>query len=780
MEYTYTIYAKDSIIIYIMKSLHMKALGTNNIFKNMARFLLGLSWVFFVTMAFEIVPIAPNSINFLKTIFLTSNWSNTATTGIVLEWSGGNGWFKWSLTIDSLPNVVVLGTNASGKLIASTSGAIYNFISGFSLSWPTWATGINGTSVTSWWINGGILYLQYSWVNGTWVWTLGQVQWATWAIGNTWSQWIQGIQWIQWMKWDTWVAWSAGINGSNGAIWATGNTWLQWIQWLQGIKWDTWLQWTQWNTWAKWDTWTQWLQGIQGNIWATWATWAMPDHSRSWTYLRFQNPLGWRNSFVNLIWPAGAQWTPGHITVINITQTGEFYTNGQCSSTGNVVSFYADSNDSLDYNLGDMFLWSTIICSAGWVGPQWIQGITGAKWNTGDIWPVWAKWDTWAQWLQGIQGIKWDTWTQWLQWDIWPRGNTWAQWLIWLTWPTWATGTEIEMWASANYLQRRYVWWWRINLISLTSITWPQGIQWTPGHITVINITQTGELYTNGQCSGTGNIISFYSDSNDNYVYDGGDMLLNQTIICSAWWVGPQWIQGNTWAQWLQGIQGNTWAKWDTWSQWIQGIQWNIWATGWTWATWTTWAIPNHERSWTFLRFQNPLGWRNSFVNLIWPAGAQWTPGHITVINITQTGELYTNGQCSGTGNIISFYSDSNDNYVYDGGDMLLNQTIICSAWWVGPQWIQGNTWAQWLQGIQGNTWAKWDTWSQWIQGIQWLQWIQWLIGVTWPTWATWAKWDTWSQWIQGIQWLQWIQWLIWLTWPTWATWAKWDTWSQW
>jgi len=35
------------------------------------------------------------------------------------------------MTIDSLPNIVVLGTNGSGKLLASTSGAVYNFISGF-------------------------------------------------------------------------------------------------------------------------------------------------------------------------------------------------------------------------------------------------------------------------------------------------------------------------------------------------------------------------------------------------------------------------------------------------------------------------------------------------------------------------------------------------------------------------------------------------------------------------------------------------------------------------
>lgn len=116
----------------------MKVRRKNGIFKNMVRFLLGLSFLIFATRAFEIMPIVPNTINYLKTIFLTTNGSNTATNGVILEWSGGNWRFKGSLTVDSLPNVGVLGTNASGTLTDSSASTIYNMISGYALSGPQW------------------------------------------------------------------------------------------------------------------------------------------------------------------------------------------------------------------------------------------------------------------------------------------------------------------------------------------------------------------------------------------------------------------------------------------------------------------------------------------------------------------------------------------------------------------------------------------------------------------------------------------------------------------
>lgn len=127
-------------------------------------FFLWASAVMLMTQAFNIVPISPNVIQYIKTIFLTTDGSNTSATGIILEWSWGDGRFKNSITVNNLPIAVVVGTNASGKLIASTSGAVYNFISWFALSGPIWA----------------------AWP-----------QWIQWIQGNTGAIWPIGPQWPQ-------------------------------------------------------------------------------------------------------------------------------------------------------------------------------------------------------------------------------------------------------------------------------------------------------------------------------------------------------------------------------------------------------------------------------------------------------------------------------------------------------------------------------------------------------------------------------------------------------
>ena len=202
-------------------------------FKNLVRFLLGVSGIFFVTTAFEIVPLAPNTVSFIKTMFLTSNGSNVSTMGIILEWLGGYGWFQWSVTVDSLRNAVVVGTDGSGKLIASTSGNIYNFISWFALSGPTGAVG------------------------------------ATWAAG------IQWLQWIQWIQWNTWANW---LDGSNGVLWAVWWTWAKWNTWETWAKWDQWVPWIQWNTWATW---------VNGINWNTWSTWADGREIEMWTSVNY-------------------------------------------------------------------------------------------------------------------------------------------------------------------------------------------------------------------------------------------------------------------------------------------------------------------------------------------------------------------------------------------------------------------------------------------------------------------------------------------------------------
>lgn len=160
-----SVFLDNYIQMFIRKSfINKKTKHGLQIYKYLVMFFLWASAVMLMTQAFNIVPISPNVIQYIKTIFLTTDGSNTSATGIILEWSWGDGRFKNSITVNNLPIAVVVGTNASGKLIASTSGAVYNFISWFALSGPTWA----------------------AWP-----------QWIQWIQGNTGAIWPIGPQWPQ-------------------------------------------------------------------------------------------------------------------------------------------------------------------------------------------------------------------------------------------------------------------------------------------------------------------------------------------------------------------------------------------------------------------------------------------------------------------------------------------------------------------------------------------------------------------------------------------------------
>ena len=52
----------------------------------------------------------------------------------------------------------------------------------------------------------------------------------------------------------------------------------------------------------------------------------------------------------------------------------------------------------------------------------------------------------------------------------------------------------------------------------------------------VVHTTLTGSEYTDGQCiDSSGNIVTFYSDINNNGIYDAGtDSELTSIIMCSA------------------------------------------------------------------------------------------------------------------------------------------------------------------------------------------------------------------------------------------------------
>jgi len=182
-------------------------------------FFLWMSAVLFVARAFDIGVIMPNAVQYIQKVFLTSDGSNSWTTGITLDGTTNGG-----ITITNLPSKPVLGTDANGKLIASTSGDVYNYIHGL-LSWSQWAT---------------------------WA------QWLQWPQGNTWATWAQGIPWV--WSWTAWATWPAGPQG---------NTWVQWLAWATwpagpqgdtGAMGETWLlkQWVLWDTpyydWHGWIT----------------------------------------------------------------------------------------------------------------------------------------------------------------------------------------------------------------------------------------------------------------------------------------------------------------------------------------------------------------------------------------------------------------------------------------------------------------------------------------------------------------------------------------------
>jgi len=387
------------------------------IFKYFVRFFLGLSWVFFVTNAFTIAPIAPNAIQYIKTIFLTRDGSNTSATGIILEWLSGDGRFRNSVTVNNLPDAIVVGTNASGKLIYSTSGAVYNYISGFITSgpqwiqgntWATWAIPAHEWSWTTW--------LRFQLPNGArepsfinLLWPIGNT-WAMWAswyavvinIVQTWSESTNG----QCASTGNIIGFYADKNydlvytpGTDTLLWSTimcsdGATWPQWPI---GNTWPTWSQWPQWPIGNTWATWIQWIQWIQWNIWATWAKWA------TWsTWVQWIQGIQW------LQWIQGIQWNT----------------------------------------------WAT------W--SQWIQWI---QWNTWSTWATWAQWIQGIQWTAGTNGTNWSQWIQWIQGNIWATGPSTDRYL---------TGVNYNSW---NGLLTLYVSWanavtWTIDLFGLWNLSW--------------------------------------------------------------------------------------------------------------------------------------------------------------------------------------------------------------------------------------------------------------------------------------------------------------------
>jgi len=81
-----------------------------------------------VTRAFDIVPIAANTIQYIQKVFLTTSGDNQSAVGIALDGTPTGG-----ITISNLSSKAVLGTDSDGKITEAASGDVYNLISGFAL-----------------------------------------------------------------------------------------------------------------------------------------------------------------------------------------------------------------------------------------------------------------------------------------------------------------------------------------------------------------------------------------------------------------------------------------------------------------------------------------------------------------------------------------------------------------------------------------------------------------------------------------------------------------------
>ncbi|HBB04742.1 TPA: hypothetical protein DCZ39_07810 [Patescibacteria group bacterium] len=87
-------------------------------------FVLGISAVYFASAYTSINTTLTNATQYIQKILLTSNGNQDGTTGIILDGTTGGG-----VTISNLISAIALGTDSNGKIIASTSGNLYGFIS---------------------------------------------------------------------------------------------------------------------------------------------------------------------------------------------------------------------------------------------------------------------------------------------------------------------------------------------------------------------------------------------------------------------------------------------------------------------------------------------------------------------------------------------------------------------------------------------------------------------------------------------------------------------------
>ena len=86
---------------------------------------LGISGIFLITQAFDITTSLSNAVQYVRQIILTVDGSSNSPAKIILDGTTGGG-----ITLTDLTGKVVLGTDTTGMIIASSSGDVFNYISG--------------------------------------------------------------------------------------------------------------------------------------------------------------------------------------------------------------------------------------------------------------------------------------------------------------------------------------------------------------------------------------------------------------------------------------------------------------------------------------------------------------------------------------------------------------------------------------------------------------------------------------------------------------------------
>ena len=525
-----------------------------------------MSVVLFVARAFDVGVIMPNAVQYIQKVFLTSDGSNTTTTGIMLDGTTNGG-----ITITNLPSQVVLWTDANGKIIGSTSQNVYNFIKSFitATSWANWTA---GTWITSGRVNNGMLFLQYSWVNGTWIWQVGLVQWMTWAT------WATG-----WFSWLNCTAWQ--IAKYNGSIRECSGD-LQWGWWWNNYYTNT----------------ITWMNFNSGNNMLT-------------LYISGSTPL---TVLINLSgvnnWNAAyTRMTTSWNVLRNWYQTTWVNINALATATLNCTSWQIPKFNGTIWVCGDDLTWWGVwwLTNPAWANTQiqynngWIFGATG------DFVYSWGR--LWV----GIENPQANIHVEWT--FLWGINNS-------LSW----SNDSAVVWWSYNMIHNddfSFIWWWYLNMIykwwwfigwwqynqlsgiASTIVWWSNNI--SRFDFTFIwwwkNNTTSWELATIG---GWKNNTAYYGDTigwwsnNKTQKYE-----IDNTI---AWWSwnAALWSHGAIW-WWISNIIGNDWYDtaysmiWGWFTNTVTGEMSSIW---WWWANTILW-----DRSTIPWWWQNKISWDHSF-----------------------------------------------------------------------------------------------------------------------------------------------------------------------